>query len=77
MVRPDPEAPGVLAVTKADTIELRIPNVYMKGLPPNFPKEQLSAPTKDFGGVVSVRAFTRHVSDRPSPCRSILVSHIR
>ncbi len=67
MVQPDPEAPGVPTVTKADSSEPRIvPNVYINGLPPNFPEEQLYALTKDFGGVVSVRTFTRHVSDRPS-----------
>ncbi|KAH8998021.1 hypothetical protein EDB92DRAFT_1317323 [Lactarius akahatsu] len=66
IVQPDPEAPGVPAVTKADSSEPRIPNVYINGLPPNFPEEQLYALTKDFGGVVSVRTFTRHVSDRPS-----------
>ena len=53
-------------VSKADLSEQRIPNVYVNGLPPNFPEEQLYALTKDFGGVVSVRTFTRHVSDRPS-----------
>ena len=64
----DPEIPCVqtATVTKADPDEPRIPNVYINGLPPNFPEEQLYALTKDFGGVVSVRTFTRHVSDRPS-----------
>ncbi len=75
MVQPDPEAPGVPAVTKADSSKLRIPNIYINGLPPKFPEEQLYALIKDFGGVVSVRTFTRHVSDRPSyvsfnPCQS-------
>ena len=65
-VQSDPEAPGVPAVTRSDSSELRVPNVYINGLPPNFPEEQLYALTKDFGGVVSVRTFTRHVSDRPS-----------
>lgn len=65
-VQLDPDAPGVPAVTRADSSEPRIPNVYINGLPPNFPEEQLYALTKDFGGVVSVRTFTRHVSDRPS-----------
>ena len=59
----DPERP---TATKADPGEVRVPNVYINGLPPNFPEEQLYALTKDFGGVVSVRTFTRHVSDRPS-----------
>ena len=53
-------------VTKPDPDEVRVPNVYINGLPPNFPEEQLYALTKDFGGVISVRTFTRHVSDRPS-----------
>lgn len=78
-VQPDPEAPGVPAATKADSSEQRVPNVYINGLPPNFPEEQLYALTKDFGGVVSVRTFTRHVSDRPSyvPFNlSIAISHI-
>ena len=62
----DPERPCVPTVTKADPSEPRVPNVYINGLPPNFPEEQLYALTKDFGGVISVRTFTRHVSDRPS-----------
>jgi hypothetical protein len=62
-VQVDPER---TTVTNADSSEQRVPNVYINGLPPNFPEEQLYALTKDFGGVVSVRTFTRHVSDRPS-----------
>jgi hypothetical protein len=67
-VQVDPEPPCVqtATVTKADPSEPRVPNVYINGLPPNFPEEQLYALTKEFGGVVSVRTFTRHVSDRPS-----------
>jgi hypothetical protein len=67
-VQVDPELPCVqtATLTKADPNEPRVPNVYINGLPPNFPEEQLYALTKDFGGVVSVRTFTRHVSDRPS-----------
>lgn len=52
--------------TTADSDGLKTPNVYINGLPPNFPEEQLFTMTKEFGGVVSVRTFTRHVSDRPS-----------
>ncbi|EIN08761.1 hypothetical protein PUNSTDRAFT_133942 [Punctularia strigosozonata HHB-11173 SS5] len=44
----------------------RTPNVYINGLPPNFAEEALYAMTKEFGTVISVRTFTRHVSDRPS-----------
>lgn len=42
------------------------PNVYVNGLPPNFPEEQLYNMTKEFGTVLSVRTFTRHVSERPT-----------
>ncbi|KAI0041780.1 hypothetical protein FA95DRAFT_1576152 [Auriscalpium vulgare] len=42
------------------------PNVYIDGLPPNFTEEELYAMTKDFGSVISVRTFTRHVSEHPS-----------
>ena len=42
------------------------PNVYINGLPPNFPEEQLYNMTKEFGTVLSVRTFTRHVSERPT-----------
>ncbi|KZT28171.1 hypothetical protein NEOLEDRAFT_1176314 [Neolentinus lepideus HHB14362 ss-1] len=44
----------------------KTPNVYINGLPPNFPEEQLFNMTKEFGPVVSVRTFTRHVSERPT-----------
>ena len=44
----------------------RTPNVYINGLPPNFPEDQLHAMTREFGEVISVRTFTRHVSDKPS-----------
>jgi hypothetical protein len=64
-VQVDPES-CIPSVSKADPSEPRVPNVYINGLPPNFPEDQLYALTKDFGGVVSVRTFTRHVSDRPS-----------
>ncbi|KAF8263953.1 hypothetical protein EI94DRAFT_1806447 [Lactarius quietus] len=60
IVQLDPDAPGTPAVTREDSTEPRIPNVYINGLPPNFPEEQLHALTKDFGGVVNVRTFTRH-----------------
>lgn len=77
-VQVDPEPPCVqtATVTKADPSELRVPNVYINGLPPNFPEEQLYALTKDFGGVVSVRTFTRHVSDRPSGYGFVLFESI-
>ncbi|KZT10433.1 uncharacterized protein LAESUDRAFT_747766 [Laetiporus sulphureus 93-53] len=46
--------------------EFRTPNVYINGLPPNFPEEDLFKMTHEFGQVLSVRTFTRHVCDKPS-----------
>jgi hypothetical protein len=45
---------------------LRTPNVYINGLPPNFPEDKLLEMTSPFGEVLSVRTFTRHVSEKPS-----------
>ncbi|EPQ53541.1 hypothetical protein GLOTRDRAFT_139741 [Gloeophyllum trabeum ATCC 11539] len=53
-------------VSSTSGTSFKTPNVYINGLPPNFPEEQLYNMTKDFGGVVSVRTFTRHVSERPT-----------
>jgi hypothetical protein len=44
----------------------KTPNVYINGLPPYFPEEQLYALTAPFGSVRSVRTFTRHVGERVS-----------
>ncbi|KAJ7214337.1 hypothetical protein GGX14DRAFT_696599 [Mycena pura] len=41
----------------------KTPNVYINGLPPNFPEDQLFALAAPFGSVRSVRSFTRHVGD--------------
>ncbi|KAF7349464.1 hypothetical protein MSAN_01736600 [Mycena sanguinolenta] len=41
----------------------KTPNVYINGLPPNFPEDQLFELAKPFGVVLSVRSFTRHVGD--------------
>ncbi|KAH9941209.1 uncharacterized protein BXZ73DRAFT_98425 [Epithele typhae] len=49
-----------------DSADSRPPNVYINGLPPNFPEEDLLAITRPYGNVLSVRTFTRHVSDKPS-----------
>ncbi|KZT63830.1 hypothetical protein DAEQUDRAFT_85503 [Daedalea quercina L-15889] len=56
---------GALADTSSGT-DFRTPNVYINGLPPNFPEEELFKMTREFGMVVSVRTFTRHVCDKPS-----------
>ena len=44
----------------------KTPNVYINGLPPHFPEEQLQAMAEPFGVVKSVRTFTRHVRDSES-----------
>ncbi|KZP23495.1 hypothetical protein FIBSPDRAFT_1042932 [Athelia psychrophila] len=44
----------------------RTPNVYINGLPPNYPESSLYTLTCAFGGVRSVRTFTRHVGGRAS-----------
>lgn len=77
-VQPQISAPNVQSSTMATlsnndqtSSDLQIqdgktPNVYINGLPPNFLEEQLLEMTREFGTVVSVRTFTRHVSDKPS-----------
>ncbi|KIJ63818.1 hypothetical protein HYDPIDRAFT_29166 [Hydnomerulius pinastri MD-312] len=44
----------------------RTPNVYINGLPPHFPEQELFALARQFGEVKSVRTFTRHVSEKPT-----------
>jgi RNA recognition motif-containing protein len=44
----------------------KTPNVYINGLPPHFPEDQLYALAAPFGEVKSVRTFTRHVRDSES-----------
>ncbi|KAI0260853.1 hypothetical protein BC834DRAFT_503072 [Gloeopeniophorella convolvens] len=73
----DPEQPKMQIAAEEGSDELQIPDVYINGLPPNFPEEQLYALVKDFGGVISVRTFTRHVSDRPSGYGFVLLSRAR
>ncbi|TDL24502.1 hypothetical protein BD410DRAFT_838030 [Rickenella mellea] len=64
----DGHAPFTLqdATAAAADAQVKTPNVYINGLPPHFPDEQLYMITKEFGGVVSVRTFTRHVGERLS-----------
>jgi hypothetical protein len=44
----------------------KTPNVYINGLPPHFPEEQLYALAAPFGPIRSVRTFTRHVKESES-----------
>ncbi|KAK7046471.1 hypothetical protein R3P38DRAFT_2688842 [Favolaschia claudopus] len=66
---PNPEsvpAPTIaidLQPNEKPTSEHKTPNVYINGLPPNFPEDQLFALARPFGIVRSVRSFTRHVGD--------------
>ncbi|PPQ75600.1 hypothetical protein CVT24_010910 [Panaeolus cyanescens] len=41
----------------------KTPNVYINGLPPHFPEDQLYALAAPYGEIRSVRTFTRHVRD--------------
>ena len=47
-------------------LEPRTPNVYINGLPPQYPESALYTLTCAFGEVRSVRTFTRHVCGRAS-----------
>ncbi|KAF8335617.1 hypothetical protein F5887DRAFT_1250778 [Amanita rubescens] len=53
----------------------KTPNVYINGLPPHFPEEQLYALAAPFGAIRSVRTFTRHVKESESGC--LYVSRFR
>ncbi|PPQ78268.1 hypothetical protein CVT25_011727 [Psilocybe cyanescens] len=44
----------------------KTPNVYINGLPPHFPEDQLFALASPYGEIRSVRTFTRHVRDSES-----------
>ncbi|KAK7436048.1 hypothetical protein VKT23_019351 [Stygiomarasmius scandens] len=46
--------------------ETKTPNVYINGLPPHFPEDQLFELAAPFGEVKSVRSFTRHVGEKKS-----------
>jgi hypothetical protein len=46
--------------------QFKSPNVYINGLPPHFPEDQLFELTSPFGEIRSVRSFTRHVGEKES-----------
>jgi hypothetical protein len=62
---PTKEATPKPASTPSASI-LKTPNIYINGLPPHFPEDELFALCAPFGGVKSVRSFTRHVGERSS-----------
>jgi hypothetical protein len=49
-----------------DQENTRTPNVYINGLPPQYPESELYTLTCTYGQVKSVRTFTRHVCGRAS-----------
>jgi hypothetical protein len=63
-----PETPSQ-RLPSASRVLHRTPNVYINGLPPHFPEQELFALTRPFGEVKSVRSFTRHVSEKPTYVR--------
>ena len=56
----------VAGVTLSLSDSNKTPNVYINGLPPHFPEDQLFALASPFGEIRSVRTFTRHVRDSES-----------
>ncbi|KAJ7624865.1 hypothetical protein FB45DRAFT_1086922 [Roridomyces roridus] len=54
----------------------KTPNVYINGLPPNFPEDQLFALAAPFGTVRSVRTFTRHVGDTETGYGFVLFENV-
>lgn len=66
---PNPVSPGLQPTSSPappDSPGFKSPNVYINGLPPHYPEDQLFALAKPFGTVRSVRSFTRHVGERES-----------
>ena len=65
--------PSLSAKTLHDAIDdhkedelVKTPNIYINGLPPNFPDESLYLMCRDYGRVLSVRTFTRCVGEKMS-----------
>ncbi|THU96213.1 hypothetical protein K435DRAFT_101959 [Dendrothele bispora CBS 962.96] len=54
------------AVSESSSSDYKTPNVYINGLPPHFPEDQLFELAAPFGEVKSVRSFTRHVGEKRS-----------
>ncbi|KAG0702175.1 hypothetical protein DFH29DRAFT_999553 [Suillus ampliporus] len=70
-----PETPSQ-GLPSASRASHRTPNVYINGLPPHFPEQELFALTRPFGEVKSVRSFTRHVSEKPTGYGFVLFSDV-
>ena len=63
---PDTKSVDVTDGTLSLSDSNKTPNVYINGLPPHFPEDQLFALASPFGEIRSVRTFTRHVRDSES-----------
>ena len=61
-----PVGPSPSSTTTTFDMGQKTPNVYINGLPPHFPEDQLFALASPFGEIRSVRTFTRHVRDSES-----------
>ncbi|EGO03342.1 hypothetical protein SERLA73DRAFT_69228 [Serpula lacrymans var. lacrymans S7.3] len=61
----------------SDCTSHQTPNVYINGLPPHFPEQELYALTRPFGEVKSVRSFTRHVSEKPTGYGFVLFDKVQ
>ncbi|KAG2068535.1 hypothetical protein BDR04DRAFT_1232759 [Suillus decipiens] len=70
-----PETPS-LRLPGASHPSHRTSNVYINGLPPHFPEQELFALTRPFGEVKSVRSFTRHVSEKPTGYGFVLFNDV-
>ncbi|KAF9220809.1 hypothetical protein BS17DRAFT_882225 [Gyrodon lividus] len=73
--------PSLTTASSAESIlgasaSQRTPNVYINGLPPHFPEQELFALARSFGEVKSVRTFTRHVSEKPTGYGFVLFSDV-
>ncbi|KAJ7599197.1 hypothetical protein C8J56DRAFT_1158172 [Mycena floridula] len=59
-------SPSSEAQASATDSSFKTPNVYINGLPPHYPEDQLFELTSPFGTIRSVRSFTRHVGEKES-----------
>ncbi|KAF9041505.1 hypothetical protein BJ165DRAFT_289946 [Panaeolus papilionaceus] len=60
---PLPGSASAIDISASAASSGKTPNVYINGLPPHFPEDQLYALAAPYGEIRSVRTFTRHVRD--------------
>ncbi|KAI3615635.1 rcop c3 [Moniliophthora roreri] len=61
----DVAAAGDSSIVKID-LQHKTANVYINGLPPHCPEDQLFELAAPFGAIRSVRTFTRHIGEKES-----------